>query len=636
MNLINGFNYFKKIQGTKYDRSKIDIRENLSTFRKTWKNFTNSIADENNLLIINNGIGNWLKTNGTTIQEYLWNRYKVSDDNTSLVIYFNASSKKKEGIFVSIGLIDDKCSEYEKEKSDEIYTYLEEECSTIECQGFKKNNGSRAFKIINESKYEEADYECLLNNLKIVYKNTLNKFYKSRENTHHNGEEMKSPLNQILYGPPGTGKTYNTINKALEIVENRKFSQEELDDRTTLKEKFDGYRESGEIEFITFHQSYGYEEFVEGIKAKTNEETKAIEYSVEAGIFKTLCDKAATKGSSNLEEKIEWLKEELVDGQSIDIIYNKSNFNVSYRDGKTFRIKPMNTKNEKADYPASIENIKKIYKGGKKSEIYNPTYTVGILEYLYKHGLNKYDEIKDENQKKYILIIDEINRGNISKIFGELITLIEPSKRIGADEEIRLTLPNSPDTSFGVPSNLYIIGTMNTADRSIAQIDTALRRRFVFEEMMPKPELLEKIEIFDNKIKIDINVTEILNAINERIEYIYDREHTIGHSYFMDLLKKGCNTKDKLDEIFRINIIPLLAEYFYGDWNDIKIILNDIKDKGEFITKRDKPIYKLADTKSNNQIFTVNMNDMGKSNFSIDGYKNIYQKVKEDTVTSDG
>ncbi len=237
---------------------------------------------------------------------------------------------------------------------------------------------------------------------------------------------------------------------------------------------------------------------------------------------------------------------------------------------------------------------------------------------------------KSENYQNYVLIIDEINRGNISKIFGELITLIEPSKRIGEDEEIRVTLPNSPDEQFGVPSNLYIIGTMNTADRSIAQIDTALRRRFVFEEMMPNPELLvfegdktKPLIIKNESSEKEINVQEILKAINERIEYIHDREHTIGHSYFMPLIKDS--RKEKLDEIFKVSIIPLLAEYFYSDWGDIQFVLNN-----DFI--REKPIGKYVNNSENrtlNKVYEI------ADKFTSKEYIKIYNGVEKHQGTQE-
>lgn len=281
------------------------------------------------------------------------------------------------------------------------------------------------------------------------------------------------PLNQILYGPPGTGKTYTTINKALEMLKSYDEITEIPEGRQKQKEIFDTFAAKGQIEFVTFHQSYGYEEFVEGIKPSVKNGT--VIYETKNGVFKNLCKKA-------LEGK----------------------------------------------------------------------------------------------DKPYILIIDEINRGNIAKILGELITLIEPSKRIGKSERLQLTLPYSGE-SFGVPRNLYIVGTMNTADRSIALLDTALRRRFEFVEMMPDSEYLKDKKISDSGNTIELD--RLLESMNNRIEFLLDREHTIGHSYFMDV-----ESIEDLCKVFKNKIIPLLQEYFYDDYAKIIAVLNDngmIKEKNK-------------------------------------------------------
>ena len=462
-----------------------------------------------------------------------------------------------------------------------------------------KPSGQTTFYEIPKKDYFEFEEKILKPNFGItlddldITVNRKNEDEQNKENEVSTDTKQIQPLNQILYGSPGTGKTYNTINKALEIIfqdklikndyENGKvketklveLSKNELTEeekqktedkpRKLLKACFEKYKNKEQIEFVTFHQSYGYEEFVEGIKAETNGEN--ITYEVKPGIFKRLCKKATDKEDNNFNEKIEWLKTQCseTENKSLKI----GSFTITYRDGKTFRVKPDNSKNSEIDYPASIENIEKIYKGGLRKEVYNPTYVVGILDYLYKNGLVRYNEIQEDNTKNYILIIDEINRGNISKIFGELITLIEDSKRLGKDEQVEITLPYSEE-KFGVPQNLYIIGTMNTADRSIALMDTALRRRFHFEEMMPNPELLKDLKVGE------IDIKSLLETINKRIEYLYDRDHTIGHAYFMSLKdEKTTDKKAELDNIFRNKIIPLLQEYFYDDWEKIQIVLGD-------------------------------------------------------------
>ncbi|EAH7826006.1 endonuclease, partial [Campylobacter jejuni] len=411
------------------------------------------------------------------------------------------------------------------------------------------------------------------------------------------------PLNQILYGPPGTGKTYHTIDKALEIIsKEEKIQIPSEDDRINRKKLFDEYVKNGQIVFTTFHQSYGYEEFVEGIKPHidSEENSKEIKYEIKDGIFKELCEKALENRDSikNFNFYIDKLKEKVkIDDNNPEKYFELPNtkYSIQYRNGKTFRIKFDDMSKNHKDYPVSIDNIEKLYKTSNIDEIYNSAYVRAILNYLKLQGLEDYKEKDEKVNLPYIIIIDEINRGNVSKIFGELITLIEASKRIGEKEELKVTLPYSGE-KFGVPKNVYIIGTMNTADRSITSLDTALRRRFEFIEMMPDV----------SKLSMDcegINLQELLKAINTRIEYLLDREKTIGHAFFI-----GVENLNDLKKVFQNKIIPLLQEYFYNDYALIDAVLNKndmleisvenkdyLKNMTEFI-ESDKIVYKFSDS----------------------------------------
>jgi 5-methylcytosine-specific restriction protein B len=387
-------------------------------------------------------------------------------------------------------------------------------------------------------------------------------------------EQSAISLNQILYGPPGTGKTYNTINEALAIVDSDYLS-EYKNDRTKIKKRFDELVAKNRIGFVTFHQSFSYEDFVEGLKA--NSDNGLLSYSVEAGIFKSICERASSSHSQvvsvdafddaiiQLQEKYE----EADDRIEMETIRGKT-FEIEYAGGATFKIFPHSTESTDPKYVASIANVRKLYLTGSKQGIYNTSYVEGFLLYLKKHfGLKDYvADIADRSiaAQPFVLIIDEINRGNISNIFGELITLIEPSKRAGGIESLTVKLPYSKEP-FSVPSNLHIIGTMNTADKSLAQVDIALRRRFEFVEIMPMHELLADINVEG------INIAKLLETINQRIELLYDREHTIGHSFFLPL--ESDPTIGRLARIFELEILPLLEEYFFEDWERVGQVLGD-------------------------------------------------------------
>lgn len=604
---------------------------------------------------------------------------------------------------------------------------------------------------------------------------------------------MTEPLNQILFGPPGTGKTYATIDAALKILDPALWAQNS-GDRKVLKARFDALVKDQRVRFVTFHQSFSYEDFVEGLRATTDDETKQLRYEVMDGVFKSICNtaealaapqKIAAAAGISLKGRRVWkmslgdtqgpdavVYDECMDGgyillgygsdvdfsgcttrQAVAAKYQQSGINIgnAQYDYAVTSVLTFAHKMAKGDLvvvtdgnlkfraigeitgdyefephisleggysqkravrwlrdytpsvpytelmkkqfsqmtlyelqPSSIdlEKLQRLLNAPSADDVeYLPLGTVGSSEYVVTkvtdetvelmkpngnqlpfsrtmldvlaHGVNAgvitiddirnkqavaklpgkglepflvngyqnilallvqkittqqasgADVISDESHasEARVLIIDEINRGNIARIFGELITLLEPSKRAGSDEALEVMLPYSKQP-FSVPKNVYLIGTMNTADRSLSTMDVALRRRFVFKEMQPQPRLLKGLMVEG------IAMEPMLSTLNQRIEALLDRDHCLGHAYFLPLHDDP--SIDRLGRIFRHQVLPLLQEYFFDDWQRIQWVLNDHRKPGDlqFVQSEGVSLAKLfgnhVDVARNPQSWKIN------------------------------
>lgn len=528
------------------------------------------------------------KKNDSTACDEFANKMSVGD---VVIVKTKQKSLLGYGIVTSDYYFDDKRPKYKS-------------CRKVEWK--KTGNWSTEFQLVQKTltdvtKYpsEHPDYSFYYERLMAIIGDNYTPFSEPSNRVNHS-------LNQILFGPPGTGKTYNSINHALAIVESKELEvieNESDENRKEIIKRFQSYVYSGQVVFTTFHQSMSYEDFIEGIKPIEAE--GQLQYDVQRGVFRVLVDDALTNfknsklqtGKKSFESV--WVKflSPLNEDESIPVKMKKSSYQIVHVNDRTIFF-DKNSGDSK--HSLSVNTLKTMYDAGENQIIKGglQPYYEALLGQLLAAG----KESGKVEQKNYVLIIDEINRGNVAQIFGELITLIEPDKRYGNKESLSVTLPYSKKKDFSIPPNLYIVGTMNTADRSVEALDTALRRRFTFIEMPPKYDLPE----LDNEIVEGISLEMIMRSLNRRIEKLLDKDHLIGHSYFLTVANL-----DDLKKVFHQNIIPLLQEYFYGDFAKIGLVLGEaFFEKNEVLKKSifakfthdaldeliEKPVYRLKQT----------------------------------------
>ncbi|WP_418639461.1 AAA family ATPase [Winogradskyella sp.] len=418
-----------------------------------------------------------------------------------------------------------------------------------------KGNWQTPFSLVLKTLTDVTQYESKSAQYEFYYENLMG-IMKGDIDTTNLDVSNSIPVNQIFYGPPGTGKTYNTILEAAKIITQQ--------DDLSYNEAQAVFNENlgGQIEFITFHQNYSYEDFIQGLKPDV-EAGGELSFYKSDGVFKKITDRALKnykESNTKVQKKRDFsdVFEEfifpLVEGEveEIEIKMRKVSFFITNVKDKSIEFRKTSGG---TDHTLSIGTLEEMYdeesiKGIKGlASYYRP-----LLEELLQSG--KLNETEHIIRKNYVIIIDEINRANISRVFGELITLIEKDKRYGGKIPLTATLPSGD--RFIVPSNLYIIGTMNTADKSIALLDIALRRRFEFVPMYPNSESTEDKVVHDG---------DILEAINKEIISRKGYDFTIGHSYFMG---DDYDLKHTIDN----KVIPLLLEYFMNDFDEVKKLLS--------------------------------------------------------------
>lgn len=544
-----------------------------------------------------------------------YNREESEDKNANTIWNFSNELKvgdiifAKEGIskLIGIGIVigeqffNESLSKYKNRRL--VKWILKKSIKAPDNPGLPQT----ALSLIQDEKrvieiFKKFDYELSVDDIdELEFDKEL-----TNNNSFKSGDSFMPAQNIILYGPPGTGKTYESRKLALKLIG---------ESGNDFIARFNELQAAKQVVFITFHQSYNYEQFVEGIIPETNEEAEdssTISYRVVSGIFKSICQEALceliqpkqnvtdSKTLVSFEEAYNLLEEEIEENETTLTTTQGSDFTVksSKRGGMRIDVK------DGGGWSIAKATLKQIYID--LTSIKKPPYTRQDIRLVSDHSLASYimpiinaiaaksvtdgniintqvkkfkpDEVLSylekgqydlvDSPKQFVIVIDEINRGNISQILGELIPLIEPNKRIGEKEAIKITLPYSKD-SFGVPRNLHIIGTMNTADRSVEALDTALRRRFDFKELVPSEESGENLD-WHKFEKFDVK--HLFSAINERIEYFLDRDHLLGHAFYVNL---GNEPLEELKARFANKIIPLLKEYFYEDWEKIGMILGE-------------------------------------------------------------